>query len=141
VQDFRPHLRPPPQRSESVEGARDLLRRGQLLNALRLARRVGVEPTALEPDLSSCARRMFVGRRCGELLVAIATYGVQLPYDARELVHKAQSYGDHHTVVKNIVRLGLQVELRQEMEASIEAIGKRAPAEATSWRAKLAGPR
>lgn len=138
MQNFRPHLRPDPQ--PSLADARELLRKGQLFDALRLADRLGEEPAALEPDLSSCARRMFMGRRCGELLVALATYGVQLPYDARTLVRKAQSYGDHHTVVKNILRLGLQDELRQEIEASIDWIGQRAPTEAESWRGKLGGP-
>jgi len=120
--------------------ARALLRKGQLLKGLRLARRLGVEPAVLEPDLSACASRMYANRRCGELLVAIAMFDVQLPHDARAIVRKAQSYGDHHTVVKNILRLRLQDELQEEINASIDAIGERAPAEAASWRLKLAEP-
>jgi len=83
---------------------------------------------------------MYANRRCGELLVAIAMFDVQLPHDARAIVRKAQSYGDHHTVVKNILRLRLQDELQEEINASIDAIGERAPAEAASWRLKLAEP-
>jgi hypothetical protein len=71
------------------------------------------------------------------LLLVGFEYRVRLPFDVRQIVEQPQSYGDHHSVLKNILRLGVQDELRPQVETSIAAIGQRAPKEAEAWLRKL----
>lgn len=135
MKDFREQLREPPE--PTLDRARELLRAGQFLKAMRLARRLGAAPESLNPELSAAAKRMFHGGRCGELMVAVGEFSVPLPYDLASLIHQAQASGDHHAVVKNAIKLGVDREFHTEVNASIEAIAKSAPLEAAAWRRKI----
>ena len=136
MEDFRSRLEPPP--SAGIGEIKKSLAAGRLIKALSMARRANVAFATLEPALSKAVKEMYWRRRCGEILAAFATFGPLPPFDLVDIVRKCQADGNHHAVVKNCLRLGVQAQFQLELEASIDAIAKHAPLEAEAWRHKLA---
>jgi hypothetical protein len=132
MKDFRQQVvRRPPDRSEVTA----LLRQGGLVKALRRARAAGF--VISQEEIDATAKAMFVAGRAGELLAMIGTVDVKLPYDTRTLLIRAFERRDHHTFLKQALRLNATAGFERQIQEAITALERRAPIEASAWRRKF----
>jgi len=132
MRDFREHLK---QRRPVKTDVVRALRRGQLGRAVRIAKAAGT--VVSQPEIDETAKRLFDAGRSGELLALVGSMEVSLPFDAETLLVRTFEARDYHTFLKQVHRLGVAEQHRNRIQASIEALQRRAPSEASAWRRKL----
>ena len=132
MKDFRQYV---VQHRHDQSDIMDLLRRGQLAKALRIARSIGFEIP--QQDIDIVAKAMFHSGRAGELLALIGKVDVKLPFDINSLLIRAFKAKDYHSFLKQIHRLGMASYHKVRIRSAIVGIEKTAPLEANAWCKKL----
>lgn len=117
----------------------DLFRRGELIKAIRVAKRVGLPEHEIRSKVLSAARDMYFGCLAGVLLSAVVTLQIDVGYDAPTLLRRVYACHDYHGFLKHAERCKVGSDFAEEVERAIHMTFERGRVdEAAAWRRKFA---
>ena len=136
VRDFRRQLNENrPSASQELEAH---LSHGRIPEAIKAARRAGVELSEITRPLESAARKWVLGHRQNELLSVYHKFGIRLQYPVVELLRGMYENRDYHSFLKGCDRFAASDAFSEEIRHAIDA--RRAEGlhlEADAWEKKL----
>ena len=136
MEDFRSRLQP---HVETVTKVDDLFRRGELVKAVRLGRRLRVPDEVMRTKTLAAARAMYYRCLPGVLLSAVFSLQVDVGYDVATLLRRAYECHDYHGFLKQAERFRVGKEFSDEARGAIEKLEEQGQvAQASAWRRKLA---